>query len=60
MLRKSSDREEGSLLPHIDRGDCELDSFQPQNHEESLAERTVPHILTIMSSLEKTDIERYR
>ena len=60
MLRKFSDREEGSLLPHIDRGHCELDSFQPQNHEESLAEWTVPHILTIMPSLEKTDTQIHR
>lgn len=49
--------EEGCLLPHVDSGDCKLDSFQPQNHEEPLAEGTVPHVLTIMSSLKNTVIK---
>ncbi len=39
-------------LPHVNSGYCELDSFQPKNHEESLTEGTVPHILSIMTGLE--------
>lgn len=43
--------EEGHLLPHVNGGHSKLDSFQPQNHEEPLAEGAVAHILTVMSSL---------
>lgn len=46
-------QEEGCLLPHVDSGHCKLDSFQPQHHEEPLAEWAVPHVLAIMTSLEK-------
>lgn len=45
--------EEGHLLPHVDGGHSELDSFQPQNHEEPLAKGTVAHVLTVVSSLKK-------
>lgn len=46
--------EEGCLLPHVNSGHCELDSFQPQHHKEPLAEGAVPHVLTIMPGLENT------
>lgn len=45
--------EGGHLLPHVDGGHSELDSFQPQNHEEPLAKGTVAHVLTVVSSLKK-------
>lgn len=44
-------RDGGCLLPHVDSGHCKLHSFQPQNHEEPLAERAVAHVLAIVSSL---------
>lgn len=53
MLRKCFLPEEGHLLPHVDGGHCKLDSLQPQNHEEPLAEGAVAHVLTIVSSLKK-------
>lgn len=52
MVRKPLCLRKGGLLPHVDCSHCELHSFQPQNHEEPLAERTVPHVFTIVSSLE--------
>lgn len=54
-----SPEEGGCLLPHINSGHCKLDSFQPQNHEEPLTERTVPHVLSVMSSLKNTERKLY-
>lgn len=51
--------EEGHLLPHVDGGHSELDSFQPQNHEEPLAKGTIAHVLTIVSSLKKRQSHWY-
>lgn len=54
MLRKCFCQEEGGLLPHVNSGHCKLDSFQPQNHEEPLAEGAVAHVFAVMSSLKET------
>lgn len=53
MLRKCFLPEEGHLLPHVDGGHGKLDSLQPQDHEEPLAEGAVAHVLTVVSSLKK-------
>lgn len=53
MLRKRFWQRGGHLLPHVDGGHSELDSFQPQNHEEPLAKGTVAHVLTVVPSLKK-------
>lgn len=37
---------------HVHCGDVELDPFQPQHHEEALAEWAVPNVLSIQTSLQ--------
>lgn len=36
---------------HVHRGDIELDPFEPQHHEEPLAEGTVSNVFSIHTSL---------
>lgn len=38
---------------HVHRGHVELDSFQPQHHEETLREGTVADALTVAARLQR-------
>ena len=42
----------GAVSPgHVHRGDVELDPFEPQHHEEALAEGAVSDVFSIQTSL---------